>query len=143
MQCWRHFGVGNAPKGGAKAGCTERYVSPMTNILQFKRRSAVAVFFLPIITFGIYSIVWLAKTRGEINRNGAHAITTWWILCPFGFFWYYWSLAKGINAVTGLSIGGNYALVLLLGNLGQAIVQAQINARVTVPFVTQVVPVTP
>jgi hypothetical protein len=47
----------------------------------------VAVFFLPLVTFGIYSIVWYAKTRGEVNASGASAITTWWILCPFGLFW--------------------------------------------------------
>lgn len=93
-----------------------------------KPRSAAAVFFLPIITFGIYSIVWCAKTRGEVNAAGAHAITTWWILCPFGVFWYYWSLAKGISHVSGLGTGGNYALLLLLGNLGAAIVQARVNA---------------
>ncbi|AMM20636.1 hypothetical protein AX769_11395 [Frondihabitans sp. PAMC 28766] len=112
----------------------------MTIDLQLQQRSAVAVFFLPIITFGIYSIVWLAKTRGEVNRSGAHAMTTWWILCPFGFFWYFWSLAKGIDAVTGLGTGGDYALLLLLGQLGQAIVQARINARVSVPTYAPPVP---
>lgn len=112
----------------------------MTNNLQLKRRSAVAVFFLPIITFGIYSIMWLAKTRGEVNRSGAHAMTTWWILCPFGFFWYYWSLAKGINVVTGLGTGGNYALLLLLGGLGASIVQARINATQTAQVFVPAVP---
>jgi hypothetical protein len=98
----------------------------MTNA-QLKRRSAAAVLLLPLITFGIYSIVWCAKTRGEVNRAGASAMTTWWLLCPFGAFWYFWSLAKGINVVTGLGTGGNYALMLLLGNIGQAIVQARMN----------------
>ena len=99
----------------------------MTTNSQLVRRSAVAVLLLPLITFGIYSIVWCAKTRGEVNRAGAAAMTTWWLLCPFGAFWYFWSLAKGINAVTGLGTGGNYALMLLLGNIGQAIVQARMN----------------
>ncbi|MFS2029402.1 MULTISPECIES: DUF4234 domain-containing protein [unclassified Curtobacterium] len=101
----------------------------MTHDPVLKRRSALAVFFLPIITFGIYSIVWCAKTRGEVNQAGARAMTTWWILCPFGVFWYYWSLAKGISHVTGLGTGGNYALLLLLGNLGSAIVQARVNGQ--------------
>lgn len=101
----------------------------MTNTPVLKRRAALAVFFLPIITFGIYAIVWCAKTRGDVNRNGARAMTTWWILCPFGVFWYFWSLAKGIQHVTGIGTGGNYALLLLLGNLGAAIVQARMNAQ--------------
>jgi hypothetical protein len=99
----------------------------MSNNVHLQRRSPAAVFFLPLITFGIYSIVWYAKTRGEVNANGARVITTWWTLCPFGLFWYLWSLAKGINNATGLGIGGNYALLLLLGGIGQAIVQARMN----------------
>lgn len=95
-----------------------------------KHRSGAGVFFLPIITFGIYAIVWYAKTRGDVNRNGAHAMTTWWLLCPFGAFWYLWSLAKGIGQVTGMGTGGNYVLLLLLGNIGMAIVQARINGAV-------------
>lgn len=94
-----------------------------------KHRSGAAVFFLPIITLGIYSIVWYAKTRGDMNANGAHAMTTWWIICPFGVFWYFWSLSKGIKEVTGIGTGGNYVLLLLLGSIGQAIVQARINSR--------------
>lgn len=96
-----------------------------------QHRSALAVFILTVVTFGIYSVIWYAKTRGDVNRNGAHAITTWWILVPFSMFWYGWSLAKGISLVTGLGIGGNYVLLLLLGNLGQAIVQARINGAVS------------
>lgn len=109
-----------------------------------QHRSALAVFILTVVTFGIYSIVWYAKTRGELNRNGAHAMTTWWILVPFSMFWYGWSLAKGISHITGLGIGGNYVLLLLLGNLGQAIVQARINGAVSAnaqAAVTQQAPV--
>lgn len=110
-----------------------------------QHRSAVAVFILTVVTFGIYSLIWFAKTRGEVNGNGARALTTWWLLCPFAIFWYGWSLSKGISHVTGLGTGGNYALLLLLGNLGQAIVQARINgamaakAQATVPAAAPIV----
>jgi hypothetical protein len=97
--------------------------------LNLKHRSAAAVFWLPLITFGIYSIVWCAKTRGDMYRNGAKAMTTWWLLVPFAFFWYFWSLSKAIEGVTGASKGANYALLLLLGWIGQTIVQARINGR--------------
>jgi hypothetical protein len=97
--------------------------------LNLKHRSAAAVFWLPLITFGIYSIVWCAKTRGDMNRNGANAMSTWWLLVPFAFFWYFWSLSKAIESVTGASKGANYALLLLLGWIGETIVQARINGR--------------
>jgi hypothetical protein len=99
----------------------------MSNNVHLQRRSAAAVFFLPLITFGIYSIVWYAKTRGEVNASGAKVMTTWWILCPLGLFWYLWSLAKGVQVATGLGTGGNYALLLLLGSIGQTVVQARMN----------------
>lgn len=95
--------------------------------LHLKHRSAAAVFWLPLITFGIYSLVWYAKTRGDMNRNGQKAMSTWWLLVPFAFFWYFWSLSKTIETVTGASKGANYALLLLLGWVGQTIVQARIN----------------
>ena len=98
--------------------------------MNLKHRSAAAVFWLPFITFGIYSIVWYAKTRGDMNRNGAKAMTTWWLLVPFAYFWYLWSLSKAIETVTGASKGANYALLLLLGWIGQTIVQARINGSV-------------
>ena len=94
-----------------------------------KHRSAAAVFWLPLITFGIYSLVWYAKTRGDMNRNGAAAMTTWWLLVPLAPFWYLWSLSKAIEKVTGASAGANYVLLLLLGSIGQAIVQARINGK--------------
>ena len=97
--------------------------------MNIKHRSGAAVFWLPLITFGIYSIVWFAKTRGDMTRNGAKAMSTWWLLVPFAFFWYFWSLSRAIDEVTGAGRGANYALLLLLGWIGQAFVQARINRR--------------
>ena len=93
-----------------------------------KRRSPAAVFFLPIITFGIYSIVWYAKTRGELNSAGAGIPTTWCIIVPvLSIFWLAW-LAQGIKTVTGKpSAVGTGLLLILLGGLGAAIVQSDLN----------------
>ena len=41
-----------------------------------KRRSPAAVFFLPFLTHGIYWIVWLARTRGELKSRDADVPTT-------------------------------------------------------------------
>jgi hypothetical protein len=93
------------------------------------RRSAAAVFFLPLITFGIYWIVWLAKTRGELKSQGADVPTTWLIIVPFVSIWWLWKLAAGIAQVTGGGVGGKFALLLLLGNIGATFVQAGMNTR--------------
>ena len=72
-----------------------------------------------------------------MTRNGAKAMSTWWLLVPFAFFWYFWSLSRAIDEVTGASRGSNYALLLLLGWIGQAFVQARINRRARVAVTTQ------
>ena len=95
---------------------------------ELKRRSPAAVFLLPIVTFGIYSIVWYAKTRGELNLAGAGIPSTWCIIVPvLNIFWLVW-LAQGIRTVTGKQSAVNTALLLvLLGSLGAAIVQSDLN----------------
>jgi hypothetical protein len=94
-----------------------------------KRRSAAAVFFLPLITLGIYWIVWLAKTRGELKAQGASVPTTWLYIVPIVSWWWLWKLSAGIAKVTGGGTGGKFALLLLLGNIGGTFVQAGMNER--------------
>lgn len=92
-----------------------------------KHRSAGGVFWIGVITLGIYAIVWYAKTRGEMKANGAQILSTWMIIVPIGGWVYLWQLSRGIEQVTGASKGANFALLLLLGGLGEAIVQGRIN----------------
>ncbi|WP_416348862.1 DUF4234 domain-containing protein [Microbacterium sp. STN6] len=94
-----------------------------------KRRSAAAVFFLPIITLGIYWLVWLAKTRGELKGQGAAVPTTWLYIVPIVSFWWLWKFSAGVTRVTGGSTGASFVLLLLLGSLGGAIVQSGMNRR--------------
>ncbi|MET0932328.1 MAG: DUF4234 domain-containing protein [Mycetocola sp.] len=103
-----------------------------------KRRSAAAVFFLPLITFGIYWIVWLAKTRGELKSQGAAVPTTWLVIVPVVSIWWLWKFAEGVAQVTGGGVGGKFALLLLLGNIGATFVQAGMNERAgsPAPFTT-------
>ena len=96
--------------------------------IALKRRSPFAVFLLPIITLGIYQIYWYAKTRGELKASGASIPTTWCVIVPIlGFVWLDW-LAGAIKTVTGKdSAVGTFLLLLLLGSIGNAIVQSGIN----------------
>lgn len=99
-----------------------------------KRRSPAAVFWLPFITFGIYWVVWLAKTRGDLNRVGQSVPTTWLYIVPIVSFWWLWKFAAGAATVSGKSTGGTFVLLLLLGQLGGAIVQSGLNKRDTIPL---------
>lgn len=45
-----------------------------------KKRNPLAVFLLSIVTFGIYDLYWLAKTRKELNDKTSIKIPSIWIL---------------------------------------------------------------
>ena len=92
-----------------------------------KRRPPAAVFFLPFLTFGIYWIVWLAKSRGELNYRYANIPTTWLYLVPFVNIWWLWRFAAGVRIVTGRSVAAPFVLLLLLGSIGASFVQAGLN----------------
>lgn len=94
-----------------------------------KKQSPLAVFFLSLITLGIYSIVWHARTRGEMNRLGQNVPTTWLIIVPLVNIWWLWKWSQGVGAVTNEKVSGVLAFILvwLLGAIGQAIIQDAFN----------------
>jgi hypothetical protein len=84
---------------------------------------------LPLITFGIYWIVWLARTRGDLNRVGQSVPTTWLYIVPIVSFWWLWRFADATARVSGRGAGAAFVLLLLLGPIGGAIVQSGLNKR--------------
>lgn len=94
-----------------------------------KKRSPIAVFLLPFVTFGIYYIYWLVKTKGEMNQQGAAIPTAWLIIIPFVNIWWMWKYSEGVEKVTGGKISTILAflLILLLETIGAAIIQDGFN----------------
>ena len=94
-----------------------------------KKRSPLAVFLLPFITFGIYSLYWEVKTKGEMNRLGAEIPTAWLLIVPIVNYWWVWKYSEGVERVTGgkLQTVLSFMLLLLLGNIGQAVIQNSFN----------------
>ena len=95
-----------------------------------KHRSPAAPLLLPFVTFGIYSLVWIVKTKGEINETVSPKVPTAWLLIvPIANLVFLWKYAGGVNSVTksGLGQGAAFAVLLLLGPIGHAIVQNSFN----------------
>lgn len=95
-----------------------------------KHRSPAAVLLLPIITFGIYSLYWLVSTKSDINKVASPTVPTALLLIvPILNFVFLWKYAVGAEQATkGIaSQGATFALLLLLGPIGQAIVQSNYN----------------
>ena len=93
------------------------------------KRSPIAVFFLSIITFGIYIIVWRVKTKGEMCRFGADIPTSWCMIIPLVNLWWLWKYAGGVEKVTknAMSQAVAFILLFLLSAIGDAIIQDSFN----------------
>ncbi|MBL8970348.1 MAG: DUF4234 domain-containing protein [Myxococcales bacterium] len=96
-----------------------------------KQRSPIAVFFLPIITFGIYGLVWLVKTKNEMNESGAEIPTAWLLIVPIANLYWFWKYCEGVQKISRGSMSAPVALLLmlLLGNIGWAVLQSTFNQR--------------
>ena len=94
-----------------------------------KQRSPAAVFFLSLITFGIYSMVWEVKTKNELNSQGADIPTAWLIIVPLANFYWIWKYALGVEQVSKGKISAVLTLILLLllSIVGFAILQSEFN----------------
>jgi len=96
------------------------------------KRSVAAVIILTCITFGIYALVWWVKTKNEMVKAGADIPTAWLIIVPIASIYWMWKWAGGVEHVTG----GKYSqviafiLVAVLGIIGMAIIQSELNKAV-------------
>ena len=64
-----------------------------------------------------------------MNENGAKIPTAWLIIVPIVNFWWMWKYGEGVEVVTNGKMSGVLAfiLMLLLGFIGQAIIQDSFN----------------
>ncbi len=100
-------------------------------------RSPITVFFLCIFTLGIYYIVWLVKTKGEMVRLGADIPSCWLIIIPIVNIYWTWKFCGGVSHVTNgtNSQAVNFLLLWLLSIIGVAIIQDSLNKVQTAPAV--------
>lgn len=94
------------------------------------KRSVAGVVLLSIITFGIYLIVWLVKTKNEANRAyNAGVPSAWWLIVPIGNIWWQWKFCKAVELGTRnkLSQVVGFILLALLSIIGVAIIQSKLN----------------
>jgi hypothetical protein len=93
------------------------------------KRSVVAVILLSIVTLGIYALVWMVKTKGEMVKCGADIPTAWLLIVPIASIYWMWKFAGGVEHVTRgkMSQVISFVLMFVLGLIGMAIIQAELN----------------
>lgn len=93
-----------------------------------RKRSPFGVFFFPIITLGIYGIVWLVQTKKELVAKGAQIPNPWLIIVPIANIVWLWKYSKGVEKATGIGAGGAFCLLFFLGvAIGGAVIQSRFN----------------
>ncbi|MBA7473142.1 hypothetical protein ES705_09580 [subsurface metagenome] len=98
-----------------------------------QHRDPIMVILLSIITLGIYSLFWYVTTKNEMNAKGAQIPTAWLIIIPFVNIWWYWKFCEGVELVTnkGMGVAVAFLLLWLLGAIGEAIIQNELNKVAT------------
>ena len=98
-----------------------------------QKRDPLMVFFLSIITLGIYALVWEVKTKREMNTKGAQIPTAWLLIIPIVNFYWLWKFSEGVETVTNKEMSGAVAFLLIffLSVIGMAIVQSSLNKVAT------------
>lgn len=97
-----------------------------------QKRSVVAVLLLPFVTFGIYALVWLVKTKREMVREGADIPTSWLIIVPIVSIYWQWKWCGGVEHFTRgrMSQAVAFLLMFFLGMIGAAIIQDSFNKEI-------------
>ena len=94
-----------------------------------KHRNIVVVYLLMFVTFGIYAIVWLVKTKEEINSLGGSIPTAWLIIVPIANIWWAWRYCEDFSKYVKKDDNGVmwFILYVLIGIIMPAIVQSELN----------------
>lgn len=98
-----------------------------------KKRSPVVVFILFCVTFGIYPLIYLYKTKEEMNTLGAGIPSYILLFLPIANIYWCWKWCAGVEKVTNNAMSGAvvFILLLLLGPIGIAIAQSKLNTVAT------------
>ena len=99
------------------------------------KRSVASVIILSIVTLGIYALVWLVKTKGEMVKAGADIPTAWLLIVPIASIYWMWKWAGGVDHVTRSKMSQpiTFIMVYVLSIIGIAIVQDSLNKAAAAP----------
>ena len=93
------------------------------------KRSPASILLLPFVTFGIYSLYWLVRTKTEMNSAGADIPSAILIIIPIANLYWLWKFGVGVEHVTNGRMSAPVAFLLefFLGFIGQAVIQSELN----------------
>ena len=75
-------------------------------------KSPIAVIILTMVTFGIYGLIWIFKTAGEMQNRGAEVPSIILLFLPILNLLYLWKYCQAVEKVTNGDVSGTTAFVL-------------------------------
>src|SRR4051812_17973202 len=75
-------------------------VAKLPAVPKMTKRNLAVVFFLTLLTGGLYAIYWVFKTTREMNNVGAEIPTAFCMFVPILNIWWLWKYSEGVAYVT-------------------------------------------
>lgn len=96
---------------------------------EIEERNIVLIYVFAIITFGIYGIYWLVKTKGEINSLGGSIPTAWLIIVPIANLYFIYKYCEGFSHYVKKDNNEIlwFILYILASPIMPALVQSELN----------------
>lgn len=97
-----------------------------------KRRPVLDVILLMLVTLGIYAILWLVITKGELEDEGVELPTSWCLLVPLVNALWMWQFCGGLAEYTRgrVSQGVSFLALMFIGILAIPMFQASLNGEI-------------
>jgi hypothetical protein len=101
--------------------------------MKIKNRNPIGILILSFITFGIYALYWIVKTKGEINSLGGQIPTALLAIIPIAniYFFYKYSEAFSTYAKKDNSTIMWFLLFLVIAPVAMILVQITLNEYAT------------
>jgi ribosomal protein S27AE len=117
------------PKCGARVGTVLHQSSSAPIIYSVPRRNIVLVYILGIVTFGIYFLYWMYKTKHEINDIGANIPTSILLFIPIANIYWLYRYSEGFSMYVKKDDNSLlwFIVFFLIGPVMPAIVQSELN----------------
>jgi len=95
----------------------------------YSKRNIILVYVIGFITFGIYFIYWLIKTKGEINSLGATIPTSWLLAIPIANIYRMYRYCEGfsVNLKRDINTILWFLVYILVAPVMPALVQSELN----------------
>ena len=101
------------------------------------KRPVGLVLIWSLLTFGLYNLVWLSRTKADLNARGADICSTWYLIVPGANLYYMWQFSAALAQLTSANprnrhIPALFAFVLqaFAWVLAPAIFQDAINVAI-------------